>query len=109
LTTFDSLKNELGNLSKELETRAEYKKQQIQKVLASIEEMYIDYLKKENKLLVSKLRKASENIFPLGSLQERVFNVFQYLNKYSFCFLDCVKQVFEQYKPGSHVVIKCWT
>ena len=109
LATMNSLEGELAGLNKGLAIRIEYKKQQVEKILASVENMYINTLKRENELLLLQLRKANENIFPLGKPQERVFNVFQYLNKYSFCFLDCIKQVFEQYKPGSHVVIKCWT
>jgi len=41
------------------------------------------------------IEKIHENIFPANSLQERVFSVFYYINKYGFKFLDDIASIYE--------------
>lgn len=108
LSILDDLKERLASINKELGIRTEYKKQSIKKILTSIEEMFIEYIKRDSTIMISQLEKAKAYLFPSEKPQERVFNIFQYLNKYSLSLLGCVKEVLREHKPGSHVVIKCW-
>ncbi|MGQ4915878.1 MAG: bacillithiol biosynthesis cysteine-adding enzyme BshC [Candidatus Asgardarchaeia archaeon] len=108
LSTIDDLKKELSSIDPELGVRVGYKKQSVMKILNSIEDMFIKYVKKSNEIMISQLEKARAYLFPEDKPQERVFNIFQYLNKYSLSLLECIKNLFSKYEPGSHVVMKCW-
>ncbi len=106
---FKDLRRELSGVSKELGKRVEYRMRSVEKILRSIEDAYVRFAKQENKIIVSQLMKAKKYLFPNNKPQERVFNIFQYLNKYSLGLIHCMKKVFQSYNPGSHVVMKCWT
>ncbi|MHA1353947.1 MAG: hypothetical protein ACTSR1_02080, partial [Candidatus Heimdallarchaeota archaeon] len=56
----------------------------------------------------NQLFKARSYLFPSDKPQERVFNIFQYLNKYSPKLLSCIKNLSSTSEPGNHVVLKCW-
>ncbi|MBN1329523.1 MAG: bacillithiol biosynthesis cysteine-adding enzyme BshC [Candidatus Heimdallarchaeota archaeon] len=101
----------IGNLTKvdaQLGQRSSFKKQNIMKEIESIEKMYFKYIKDDNQLLLNQLEKAKAYLFPSEKPQERVFNIFQYLNKYSIKMLECIKNLLTLVEPGSHVVLKCW-
>ena len=42
------------------------------------------------------LEKIYENVFPEGQMQERIVNIFNYINKYSFTFL---KDLYDNIDP----------
>jgi bacillithiol synthase len=62
----DNLKKEIKTLNKKISSEVENK----------------------NLFLVSNIDKIYLNLFPKGLLQERVLNIFQYINKYDFKLLD---------------------
>jgi bacillithiol synthase len=62
----DNLKKEIRTLNKKISSEVENK----------------------NLFLVSNIDKIYLNLFPKGLLQERVLNIFQYINKYDFKLLD---------------------
>ncbi len=107
-TTLDSLNKDLGEINKELGSRAEYKKKSIMKELDGIEKMFTRYTKENNTVMQNQLFKARSYLFPSDKPQERVFNIFQYLNKYSPKLLSCIKNLSSTSEPGNHVVLKCW-
>jgi uncharacterized protein YllA (UPF0747 family) len=104
----NDLNGELGNVNQELGQRVEGRKKSIMKELTNIERMYLRYVKEDNKVLTNQLQKAGAYLFPDDIPQERVFNIFQYLNKYSINILNCMKDMLKKTDPGNHVVLKCW-
>ena len=106
--TLEVMNKELAEYNKELGTRVEHRKKTIMKELNNIEKMYIKYVKDDNQLMIDQLTKARAFLFPSDKPQERMFNIFQYLNKYSFNLLDCIRNLLSKDQPGKHVVMKCW-
>ncbi|HUT81579.1 MAG TPA: bacillithiol biosynthesis cysteine-adding enzyme BshC [Candidatus Bathyarchaeia archaeon] len=106
--TIDEIIENLTKVDAQLGQRSSFKKQNIMKEIDSIEKMYFKYIKDDNQLLLNQLEKAKAYLFPSDKPQERVFNIFQYLNKYSINMLECMKNLLAQVEPGSHVVLKCW-
>jgi len=106
--TLEELKAKLEEINKELAGRVAGRNQVIRKTLADIENMYLKYVKEDNKVLVKQLQKARAYLFPCNKPQERVFNIFQYLNKYSPNLLTCIKNLLAKAEPCNHVVLKCW-
>ncbi|NHJ47178.1 MAG: bacillithiol biosynthesis cysteine-adding enzyme BshC [Asgard group archaeon] len=104
----NDLNGELGNVNQELGQRVEGRKKTIMKELTNIERMYLRYVKEDNKVLTNQLQKVGAYLFPDDIPQERVFNIFQYLNKYSINILNCMKDMLKKTDPGNHVVLKCW-
>jgi len=107
-TTLEDLQTKLNEINKELAGRVTGRSQMIKKTLKDIEKMYIKYIKENNKIMVNQLEKARAYLFPCNKPQERVFNIFQYLNKYSPNLLTCIKNLLAQTEPCNHVVLKCW-
>ncbi len=106
--TLDRMNIELNDYNKELGSRVQYRKKSIMKELKNIEKMYIKYVKNDNQLLTNQLTKTRAYLFPSDIPQERMFNIFQYLNKYSLNLLDCMRNLMSKDQPGKHVVLKCW-
>jgi uncharacterized protein YllA (UPF0747 family) len=107
-STMDKLNKDLSQINKELGSRAEYKKRTIMKELEGIEKMFTRYTKDNNVIMQNQHTKARQYLFPSDKPQERVFNIFQYLNKYSPKLLSCIKNWSSKSEPGNHVVLKCW-
>ncbi|MFW9922802.1 MAG: bacillithiol biosynthesis cysteine-adding enzyme BshC [Candidatus Thorarchaeota archaeon] len=107
-STYDDMQSELTKYNQELGSRVENRKNSIMKELSNIEKMYLKYVKDENQILTSQLEKAKAFIFPSDKPQERIMNIFQYLNKYSFTILECMRNLLSKNQPGKHVILKCW-
>ncbi|MBU7046277.1 MAG: bacillithiol biosynthesis cysteine-adding enzyme BshC [Theionarchaea archaeon] len=76
----------------------------IQGNLKNLEERTAAALKNQNHIMEEQIMKASQNVFPNNSLQERVLNVFQYLIRYN----NLINQLYTEFhdaRPGEHVVI----
>lgn len=58
--------------------------------LADIEKRLVGHLKKQNEILLQQVEKARRNVFPLGTPQERVFNVMTYTVRYGNGFVEDV-------------------
>jgi bacillithiol biosynthesis cysteine-adding enzyme BshC len=56
--------------------------------LAEIEKRLLGHLKKQNEILLQQVDKARRNVFPLGTPQERVFNVMSYTVRYGSAFVE---------------------
>jgi len=104
----DTMNTELNDYNKELGSRVQHRKKSIMKELENIEKMYIKYVKNDDQLLTNQLTKTRAYLFPSDKPQERMFNIFQYLNKYSLTLLDCMRNLLIKDQPGKHVVLKCW-
>jgi bacillithiol biosynthesis cysteine-adding enzyme BshC len=66
---------------------AEHAKSVISRELKSLENRIASETLLKDNIKTSDLQKIYENIFPRGQMQERMVNVFNYINKYDFAFL----------------------
>ncbi|MDD5622646.1 MAG: bacillithiol biosynthesis cysteine-adding enzyme BshC [Actinomycetota bacterium] len=63
-------------------------KRNLKKEIKVLNKKVYSGLKKQDELVVDTVKKIYTNIFPNGNLQEREINIFSYLNKYGFEFLN---------------------
>ncbi len=77
----------------------------ILKEIEALEEKTAVSLKRYNKIMGDQVKKASLNVFPNQSLQERVLNIFQYAIRYN-SILTALHSHFENARPGEHLIIE---
>ncbi|HEY4663058.1 MAG TPA: bacillithiol biosynthesis cysteine-adding enzyme BshC [Candidatus Humimicrobiaceae bacterium] len=65
-------------------------KRNLKKEIKVLDKKLYSELKKQDEFVAGSIKKIYANIFPGGNLQEREINIFSYLNKYGFEFLDDV-------------------
>jgi len=63
-------------------------KRNLKKEIKVLNKKLYSGLKKQDEFVVESVKKIYTNIFPNGNLQEREINIFSYLNKYGFEFLN---------------------
>jgi bacillithiol biosynthesis cysteine-adding enzyme BshC len=63
-------------------------KRNLKKEIKVLSKKLYSEVKKQDEFVVDSIKKIYTNIFPGGNLQEREINIFSYLNKYGFEFLD---------------------
>jgi len=63
-------------------------KRNLNKEIKVLSKKLYSRIKKQDEFVVDSIKKVYANIFPGGNLQEREINIFSYLNKYGFEFLD---------------------
>jgi bacillithiol synthase len=61
-----------------------------QKALADVEKKIVSHLKKKNEVGIEQLRKASLNLFPNGTPQERALSAVSYLARYGTGIIDAI-------------------
>ncbi|MCE5329950.1 bacillithiol biosynthesis cysteine-adding enzyme BshC [bacterium] len=71
--------------------------QNLKKEVEILGKRIISQYKKKNSFIVESLSKIYNNIFPEGKLQEREMNIFKYINKYGFDFIDDLNFCFEAF------------
>jgi bacillithiol biosynthesis cysteine-adding enzyme BshC len=85
---FEPLIREIAALEPTLKESARLSQGKMIQQLKFLEKKILQAATKRNDIAVQQLRKAGENLYPNGHLQERVFNVVPYLLKYGSAFLD---------------------
>lgn len=63
-------------------------KRNLKKEIKVLSKKLYSGLKKQDEFVLGSIKRVYANIFPGGNLQEREINIFSYLNKYGFEFLD---------------------
>ena len=63
-------------------------KRNLKKEIKVLSKKLYSGLKKQDEFVLGSIKKVYASIFPGGNLQEREINIFSYLNKYGFEFLD---------------------
>ncbi|MDD5659098.1 MAG: bacillithiol biosynthesis cysteine-adding enzyme BshC [Actinomycetota bacterium] len=69
--------------------------QNLKKEVMVLGKRIINQHKRKNNIIVESLSKIYNNIFPEDKLQEREINIFEYVNKYGFGFIDEISSCFE--------------
>ena len=102
---FYDLKNITAKVDKTLLNTVDSMKEKLMSGIETFKGKMINAQAKKSETTTSQIDKVTNNIFPLGSLQERVINVTYFLNKYNVAF---IKKLFDELDVTSfeHQVIE---
>jgi bacillithiol biosynthesis cysteine-adding enzyme BshC len=70
----------------------------------TLEDKTATAVKKQSSIMERQITKASENVYPHNTLQERVLNIMQYLIRYD-ALLDRIHNALLEAQPGEHMLI----
>jgi len=106
LAEIEALSPTLGKLDPNLEQVLAGSLVQIEKVLTGIRQKTHRAGRRKHDELVAQLDKAAAGIFPEDLPQERVINVFYYLNKYGWEILDEFATMLRAHSSESHIILE---
>ena len=79
---------------------------QVEKVLAGIRQKTHRASRRKHDELVAQLEKAATGLFPADIPQERVVNIFYYINKYGWKILDDLAMMLRAHASESHIIME---
>lgn len=85
---YNNLKRHAGKVDKTLEIHVQALQVQAIKKIEKLEKKMVAAERKNQQVLVGHIAKLRSTLFPHGVLQERVENIFPFIAKYGFGFLD---------------------
>ena len=106
LAEIEALSSTLGKLDPNLEQVLAGSVRQVEKILAGIRQKTHRASRRKHDELVVQLEKAATGLFPEDLPQERVINVFYYLNKYGWGILDDFAMMLRAHSSESHIILE---
>jgi len=86
----ESLIREIAAFEPTLKEPAERTKGNTAQQWKILEKKILQAAVKRNEIAVQQIRKAADNLYPRGHLQERMFNIVPYLLKYGYAFMEMI-------------------
>lgn len=106
LAELQALSPALTKLDRNLEQVLAGSSRQIEKIMDGIRQKAHRASRKKHDELVAQLEKAATGLFPEGIPQERVINIFYYINKYGWDILDSCTAMLRAHATESHIILE---
>ena len=106
LAELEALSPMLAKLDRNLEQVLAGSLRQVEKVMDGIRQKTHRASRKKHDELVAQLEKAATGLFPEDIPQERVLNIFYYINKYGWNILDDCAAMLRAHATESHMILE---
>lgn len=105
-TEAERLSSRLSHIDPTLQQSVEKISAQIANLISGLKQKAFRAEKQKHAELVQQIEKCETNLFPAGSLQERVINIFYFLNKFDLSLIQRLKDVIKSQTETGHVIIE---
>ncbi|OAB30124.1 bacillithiol biosynthesis cysteine-adding enzyme BshC [Paenibacillus macquariensis subsp. defensor] len=102
---YDPLIEQLGNLQTGLYTLGQSNKNKITDQIAYLEGKAKDALEQQHEATLRQWDRIGTLLFPMGKPQERVFNVYHYMNRYGLSLIEDILEKTGDYSENHRVIL----